>query len=218
MTELAPVATLLLPAEHDIPGLTASAGRPAPHCELRIVDRDGAELPRGTAGEIVVRGDHVMAGYWQRPEESATALRDGWMHTGDVGRMDERGYVFVVDRIKDVILSGGENIYSAEVENALLLHPAVAVCATIGLFDERWGERVHALVVLAPRASVTAGELREFCRRHLAGYKVPRSVEFVEALPLSAAGKVLKRQLRDQRRPDGPGRSPARIGDHDEPA
>ena len=209
MTELAPVATLLLPAEHDIPELTASAGRPAPHCELRIVDGDGAELPRGTAGEIVVRGDHVMPGYWQRPEQSATALRDGWMHTGDVGRMDDRGYVFVVDRIKDVILSGGENVYSAEVENALLAHPAVAVCATIGLVDEQWGERVHALVVLAPQASVTAGELRDFCRLRLAGYKVPRTIEFVEALPLSAAGKVLKRQLRDQRRP-------ALIGDHDD--
>jgi acyl-CoA synthetase (AMP-forming)/AMP-acid ligase II len=200
MTELAPVATLLLPAEHDIPGLTTSAGRPAPHCELRIVDPEGTELARGTAGEIVVRGDHVMPGYWQRPEESATALRDGWMHTGDVGVMDERGYVFVVDRIKDVIISGGENVYSAEVENALLSHPAVAMCAVIGLFDEQWGERVHALIVAVPGAAVTTGELREFCRHHLAGYKVPRTVEFVGTLPLSAAGKVLKRRLRDERR------------------
>jgi acyl-CoA synthetase (AMP-forming)/AMP-acid ligase II len=199
MTELAPVATLLLPAEHDVPELITSAGRPAPHCELRIVDPDGTEQARGTAGEIVVRGDHVMPGYWQRPEETATALRDGWMHTGDVGLMDERGYVFVVDRIKDVIISGGENIYSAEVENALLAHPAVAMCAVIGLLDEQWGERVHALVVRAPGATVTDRELREFCGHHLAGYKMPGSIEFVESLPLSAAGKVLKRQLRDQR-------------------
>jgi len=201
MTELSPVATLLLPAEHDIPELTGSAGRAAPHCELRVVDGDGAEVPRGTAGEIVVRGDHVMPGYWRRPQESAAVLRDGWLHTGDVGRIDDRGYVFVVDRIKDVIVSGGENVYSVEVENALLVHPAVAVCAAIGLADDQWGERVHALVVLAPEASVTSDELREFCRRRLAGYKVPRTIEFVAALPLSAAGKVLKRRLREQRRP-----------------
>jgi acyl-CoA synthetase (AMP-forming)/AMP-acid ligase II len=141
-----------------------------------------------------------MPGYWQRPEETAAALRDGWMHTGDAGFMDARGYVFVVDRLKDMIISGDENVYSAEVEDALALHPAVASCAVIGLPDEQWGERVHALVVLAPATSVTTDELREFCRRHLAAYKIPRTVEVVDALPVSAAGKVVKRQLRDERR------------------
>jgi acyl-CoA synthetase (AMP-forming)/AMP-acid ligase II len=114
--------------------------------------------------------------------------------------MDARGYVFVVDRLKDMIISGDENVYSAEVEDALALHPAVASCAVIGLPDEQWGERVHALVVLAPGTSVTTDELREFCRRHLAAYKIPRTVEVVDALPVSAAGKVVKRQLRDERR------------------
>jgi acyl-CoA synthetase (AMP-forming)/AMP-acid ligase II len=123
------------------------------------------------------------------------------MHTGDAGFMDERGYVYVVDRIKDVIISGGENVYSAEVEGLLSAHPAVAGCAVIGLPDQQWGERVHAVVVLAAGASAAPGELREFCRRGLAGYKAPRTVEIVDALPVSAAGKVLKRQLREQRRP-----------------
>jgi acyl-CoA synthetase (AMP-forming)/AMP-acid ligase II len=200
MTELAPVATLLLPDEHDVPDLARSAGRAAPHCELQIVDPDGVEVPRGQVGEIVVRGDHVMPGYWQRPEETAAALRDGRMHTGDAGVMDAHGYLFVVDRLKDMIISGDENVYSAEVEDALALHPAVASCAVIGLPDEQWGERVHALVVLAPGTSVTTDEVREFCRRHLAAYKIPRTVEVVDALPVSAAGKVVKRQLRDERR------------------
>ena len=200
MTELAPVATLLLPADHEIPELARSAGRAAPHCELRIVDPDGTELPRRAVGEIVARGEHVMPGYWQRPEESATALRGGWMHTGDAGFMDDRGYLYVVDRIKDVIITGGENVYSAEVEGVLSAHPAVAACAVIGLPDERWDERVHAVVVPAAGTSATPGELREFCQLRLAGYKVPRAVEIVGALPISAAGKVLKRQLRDERR------------------
>jgi acyl-CoA synthetase (AMP-forming)/AMP-acid ligase II len=200
MTELAPVATLLLPDDHDRPELSGSAGRAAPHAQVRIVDGDDREVPRGTAGEIVVRGDHVMRGYWQRPDDTAAAVRDGWMHTGDIGQMDEYGYVFVVDRVKDMIISGGENVYSVEVENALALHPAVAACAVIGLPDDRWGERVHALVVPAPEAEVTGAELGDFCRAHLAEYKIPRGVEFVAALPVSAAGKVLKRELRDQRR------------------
>jgi acyl-CoA synthetase (AMP-forming)/AMP-acid ligase II len=201
MTELAPVATLLLPEEHDRPELVGSAGRAAPHSQMRIVDGDDREVPRGQAGEIVVRGDHVMRGYWQRPDDTAAAVRDGWMHTGDVGRMDEHGYVFVVDRLKDMIITGGENVFSVEVENVLARHPAVAAVAVIGLPDDRWGERVHALVVTAAEAEVTDVELRDFGRQSLAEYKIPRGVEFVTALPVSAAGKVLKRELRDQRRP-----------------
>jgi acyl-CoA synthetase (AMP-forming)/AMP-acid ligase II len=198
MTELSPVATLLLPADHENPSLRRSAGRAAPHAEVRIVDPDDNEVPRHTVGEVVSRGDHVMLGYWNRPEETATALRGGWMHTGDGGYMDENGYVFVVDRIKDMIVSGGENVYSAEVENALAKHPSVAACAVIGVPDDRWGERVHAVVVLLDGQRADEDTLRDFCREAIAGYKVPRSFEFAEALPMSGAGKILKRELRRQ--------------------
>jgi acyl-CoA synthetase (AMP-forming)/AMP-acid ligase II len=201
MTELSPVATLLLPADHDDPSLRRSAGRAAPHAEVRIVDAGDVEVPRGTVGEILVRGDHMTSGYWGAPEETAQALRGGWMHTGDGGYMDERGYVFVVDRIKDMIVSGGENVYSAEVENVLARHPAISSCAVIGVPDEQWGERVHAVVVLQQGCSATATELREFCRGHIAGYKAPRTVSFVDALPVSGAGKILKRELRDREQP-----------------
>jgi acyl-CoA synthetase (AMP-forming)/AMP-acid ligase II len=196
MTELSPVTTLLLPEEHDDPVLRRGAGRAVPHAEVRIVDPDDREVPRGTVGQIVARGDHVMLGYWQRPEETADALRGGWMHTGDGGYMDDSGYVFVVDRIKDMIITGGENVYSAEVENALAQHPAVASCAVIGVPDEQWGERVHAVVVLQAESAATAAELTDFCRQHIANYKVPRTVAFVDALPMSGAGKILKRELR----------------------
>ncbi|MBH0776916.1 acyl-CoA synthetase [Nocardia bovistercoris] len=197
MTELGPVATLLGPDDHH-GELLRSAGRSAPHAEVRIVDPAGAEAPRGTVGEIAVRGDHVMLGYWNRPEETAAAVREGWMHTGDGGYMDDNGYVYVVDRIKDMIVSGGENVYSAEVENAVSSHPAVAACAVIGVPDPEWGERVHAVIVCVPGASVTAEEIREHSKASIAGYKAPRSVELVETLPVSGAGKVLKRELREQ--------------------
>jgi acyl-CoA synthetase (AMP-forming)/AMP-acid ligase II len=198
MTELSPCATLLTPADHDDPTLHRSAGRAAPHVEVRIVDPDDEEVPRGEVGEVVVRGDNVMLGYWNRPEDTAAAVRGGWMHTGDGGRMDERGYVFIVDRIKDMIITGGENVYSAEVENALASHPAVAACAVIGVPDAEWGERVHAVVVLLPGRQATADEIRAHCKALIAGYKSPRSVDFVDALPMSGAGKILKRELRKQ--------------------
>ena len=196
MTELSPVCTVLTPADHAQNGLRRSAGRAAPHCEVRIVGSDDQPLPTGTVGEIVASGPNVMLGYWNRPEETDAALRGGWMHTGDGGFLDENGYLFVVDRIKDMIVSGGENVYSAEVENALARHAAVNTCAVIGVPDERWGERVHAVVVTRPGAAVTLEELRAHCRELIAGYKCPRSVEFVAALPMSGAGKVLKRELR----------------------
>jgi acyl-CoA synthetase (AMP-forming)/AMP-acid ligase II len=198
MTELSPCATLLTPADHDDPTLHTSAGRAAPHTEVRIVDTNDRELPRGEVGEIVVRGDNVMLGYWNRPADTAAAVRDGWMHTGDGGRMDERGYVFVVDRIKDMIITGGENVYSAEVENALASHPAVAACAVIGVPDPDWGERVHAVVVLLGDHAATADDIRTHCKTLIAGYKSPRTVDFVDALPMSGAGKILKRELRKQ--------------------
>jgi long-chain acyl-CoA synthetase len=201
MTELSPIATLLHWNEHigegRAKGRHRAAGRATLGCEVRIVDAGDEPVPYGTVGEIVVRGDNVMMGYWERPEETAKAVIDGWMHTGDGGYMDEHGFVFVVDRVKDMIISGGENIYSIEVENAITQHPAVAQCAVIGIPDERWGELVHAVVVTKPGAKVPANELIEFCKTLIAGYKCPRSVEISEnPLPLSGAGKVLKRDLR----------------------
>jgi acyl-CoA synthetase (AMP-forming)/AMP-acid ligase II len=198
MTELSPCATLLTPADHDDPALHRSAGRAAPHTEVRIVDPNDDEVPRGEVGEIVVRGDNVMLGYWNRPDDTAAAVRGGWMHTGDGGRMDERGYVFVVDRLKDMIITGGENVYSAEVENALASHPAVAACAVIGVPDADWGERVHAVIVLLPDRTATADEIRAHCKTLIAGYKSPRTVDFVASLPMSGAGKILKRDLRQR--------------------
>jgi acyl-CoA synthetase (AMP-forming)/AMP-acid ligase II len=196
MTELAPAATVLRPCDHEDPTRRLSVGRAAPHAEVRIVGPDDTEVPRREVGEIVVRGGNLMLGYWDRPEETAQALRNGWMHTGDAGWMDEEGYVYLTDRLKDMIVSGGENVYSAEVEKHLATHPAVAMCAVIGVPDETWGERVHAVVVPVARVSVSLNDLRAFCADRIAGYKAPRSMEIVDALPLSAIGKVLKRELR----------------------
>ena len=136
-----------------------------------------------------------MAGYWNKPEETAAALRDGWMYTGDGGYMDERGYIFIADRIKDMIISGGENVYSTEVESAVASHPAVAQVAVIGVPDADWGERVHAVVTLVPGADLTIEELRAHCRSQIAGYKCPRSFDVVSEFPISGAGKILKREL-----------------------
>ncbi|MCY1401915.1 Long-chain-fatty-acid--CoA ligase [compost metagenome] len=200
MTELSPVATILPPRYHSQEGRSLgklrSAGRASYCTEVRIVDAEDRELPRGSVGEVVVRGPNVMQGYWNNPEQTAAAIRGGWMHTGDGGYMDEDGFVFVVDRVKDMIISGGENVYSAEVENALAQHSAVAACAVIGIPSAEWGESVHAVVVRKPGASVAAEELIVHCKRLIAGYKCPRSVDFREALPLSGAGKILKTELR----------------------
>jgi acyl-CoA synthetase (AMP-forming)/AMP-acid ligase II len=195
MSEAAPIA-ILDADDHRVDGRLRSAGRAAVSVEVRIVDRNGDEVSRGTAGEVAVRGGHVMAGYWAKPKETAAAVRDGWMHTGDVAYMDDDGYVFIVDRLKDMILTGGENVYSTEVENALGRHPAVATCAVVGLPDPDWGERVHAVVVLKPGAHASVDELRRHTKGLIAGYKTPRSVEFVDALPTSGAGKILKSELR----------------------
>ncbi|MFT4099971.1 MAG: long-chain-fatty-acid--CoA ligase [Burkholderiaceae bacterium] len=202
MTELSPVATQLLPEQHMQAfvenGRISSVGRAAPTVEVRIVDPEGRELPRGTPGEIAVRGPNVMLGYWNKPEATAEAIRNGWMHTGDGGYMDDEGYVFLVDRLKDMIISGGENVYSAEVENALSSHPAVAQSAVIGIPHEKWGEAVHAIIVLKPGQTTTLESVQAHCRERIAGYKCPRSIEFRESLPLSGVGKVLKYQLREE--------------------
>jgi long-chain acyl-CoA synthetase len=201
MTELSPAATFLGWDQHTGEGLAKgrlrSAGRAAYGCEVRIVDPVDQPVAPGIVGEIVVRGDNVMMGYWERPEETAKAIVEGWMHTGDSGYMDEDGYVYIVDRLKDMIVTGGENVYSIEVENALAQHPAVAQCAVFGIPDEEWGEQVHAAVTLRNGAEATPEELIDFARARIAHYKAPRSVEVrAEPLPLSGAGKILKRELR----------------------
>jgi acyl-CoA synthetase (AMP-forming)/AMP-acid ligase II len=196
MTETAAIVSLLDDDDHNDPTRRRSAGRAAPHASVKIVDADGNEVPRGTVGEITIAGGHVMLGYWNKPEETAAALRDGWMYTGDGGYMDERGYIFIADRIKDMIISGGENVYSTEVEGAVASHPAIAQVAVIGVPDADWGERVHAVISLVPGAELTIEELRDHCRSQIAGYKCPRSLDVVTEFPISGAGKILKRELR----------------------
>lgn len=196
-------ATYLPHAEHVLgdpvgEARLASAGYERTGMEVRIVDDNGNDAPTGELGEIVVRGPAVMLGYWNRPEATAEALKDGWLHTGDIGMMDDSGYVFVLDRMKDLIITGGANVYAREVEELLLTHDAIAAVAVIGLSDRDWGERVTAIVVTEPGHTLTADDVISYAGAHLASYKRPKQVEFVDELPLSAYGKVLKRELRTQ--------------------
>ncbi len=195
-TELSPLATGLLGEQHLLDSdRRRSCGQAILGVEVRMLTQDGREVPRGEIGELAVRGPTVMKGYWNKPEQTAAVFRHGWYYSGDLGYMDEAGYVVLVDRAKDMIISGGENVYGSEVEEALYLHPAVLETAVFGIPDERWGEAVHAVVV--PRAEVTAAELIAFCREQIAGYKIPKSISFQsEPLPKSGPGKVLKRELR----------------------
>lgn len=198
MTEACSTATIL-PAEEHVPGSKrlASVGKPALGVQLTIQDEDGNQLPRGEIGEVCIRGGNLMREYWNKPEATEEVFRGGWYHTGDAGYKDEDGFVFLVDRVKDMIVTGGENVYSAEVESAISTHPAVAQVAVIGIPDEKWGEAVHAIVVLNPDATATSDEIIAHAREYIAGYKVPKSVDFrEEPLPLSGAMKVLKRDLR----------------------
>ncbi len=200
MTELSPVATMLGPEDH-LPGAPKghlrSAGRAVSSAEVRVVDAKDRELPCGEVGEIVVRGPMVMQGYWNRPELTAETLRGGWMHTGDSGYFEPDGYLYIADRIKDMIISGGENVYSTEVENAICAHRDVLQCAVIGVPDQRWGESVHAVVVRRPAAALTAEDIIAHCRGLIAGYKCPRSVDIRdESLPLSSVNKINKAELR----------------------
>ena len=197
MTESAALVSVLTAADHDREDKLASAGRPVAGTLVTIQDGQGDVLPTGQVGEVCVRGGQFMTEYWRRPEETAAAFRDGWYHSGDAGYLDEEGYLFLVDRTKDMIVTGGENVYSTEVEQAVASHPAVAQVAVIGIPDDTWGEAVHAVVVLHPGATATEAELVEHARGQIAGYKVPKSVTFrEEPLPLSGAMKVLKRELR----------------------
>jgi long-chain acyl-CoA synthetase len=198
MTEAAPLVTTMDLGIEPIGERVRSCGRPALLMDVRIADVEDKEVPRGTVGEVQVRGPNIMLGYWNQPEASRTALRGGWYHTGDGGVMDADGYVFIVDRLKDMIITGGENDYSAEVENAIATLDGVAEVAVIGIPDEAWGEAVHAIVVPRSGQSLTAEEVVGHCRGLIAGYKCPRTVEIRElSLPISGAGKVLKSQLRE---------------------
>ncbi len=207
LTETSPLLCILPAADHVLDGprarRIASCGRPVWGVEVRVVEDDGSDCAPGVVGEIVARGANIMKGYWKQPEETARALRGGWFHTGDLARRDEDGYLYIVDRKKDMIVSGGENVYPREVEEVLYTHPAVLEAAVIGVPSERWGETVKAVVVLRPghdpgAAGVVDGAaLIAYCRERLAHYKCPTSVDLVAALPRNPSGKVLKRELRE---------------------
>jgi long-chain acyl-CoA synthetase len=203
LTETTGAITQLGPADHDPDGLRArllrSAGKPHPWVEIRVVDPEtGEDRPTGAVGELWTRSVQNMKGYWSRPAETASVLtRDGWLRTGDAGFLDEEGYVFLTERVKDMIISGGENVYPAEVENILAGHPGIEDVAVIGVPHETWGETVKAIVVRKPGAAPTPEQIIEYAREHLAHYKCPTSVDFAGVLPRNPSGKLMKRQLRE---------------------
>ncbi len=194
--ETGPLMAVLRPEEH-LSDHLASAGRPIPGVEIQIVDQNGQERPNGEVGEIAARGN-LMAGYWKQPEETARVLRDGFYHTGDLAYCDSEGFIYIVDRHKDMVITGGENVYTIEVERALLSHPAVGEAAVFGIPDEKWGEAVHALVVLRTGVNATPAELIAHVKGRIAHFKAPRTLEIVERLPTSGAGKILKSELRNR--------------------
>lgn len=202
LTEAAPLVSWLMPEDHVLDGppekvrRLQSAGREAINVEVRVVDEDGRDVEPGQIGEIVAQGANITRGYWKDPELTAQTIIDGWLHTGDMATVDDEGYIFIVDRKHDMIISGGENIYPREVEEVLYRHPAVLEAAVIGVPDDRWGEAVKAVVVLKPGQSATEQELIDFCKAGLASYKKPRAVEFVDALPKTPVGKIPRREVR----------------------
>jgi acyl-CoA synthetase (AMP-forming)/AMP-acid ligase II len=201
LTEATQLVTVLSHEDHERalsskPELLLSAGRTAVGTQARIVDGVGARLPTGQVGQLAVRGPQLMRGYWNLPEATSETIREGWLMTGDAASMDDEGYVYIQDRVKDMIISGGENIYPREVENVLFEHPAIADAAVIGVPDDRWGESVKAFVVFQSGSSATADEIITFCRGQLAGFKLPKSVDVISAIPRTTTGKVLKRELR----------------------
>jgi acyl-CoA synthetase (AMP-forming)/AMP-acid ligase II len=211
-TESGPVVAFLKESDHlvldkppDQQRVLLSIGHAATGVHVRIVDEEGVDLPPGEVGEIIAKSRHVMEGYWRKPEETAQVLKDGWLHTRDMGTYDEQGYIYIVDRKQDMIISGGENIYPREVEEVLYRHPAVSECSVIGVPDPKWVEAVHAVVCLKRGSSAKPDELIEFCKRHLAKYKAPKSVDIVRELPKNAAGKILKREIRKGYWPSPPG-------------
>jgi len=182
-------------SDHRTPG---SVGTAVPGVEVRIVDEDGSEVPTGETGEVVCRGPTVMKGYWRQPEETASVLRGGWLHTGDIGRMDGEGFLFIVERMKDLIIRGGLNIYPRDVEDALTEHPAVTMAGVVGMPDEFYGEEAVAFVVKAPGADVGEEELLEFLVQRIGKPKRPKEVRFVASIPLTPVGKVNRKELRTQ--------------------
>jgi acyl-CoA synthetase (AMP-forming)/AMP-acid ligase II len=198
LTESCGPGTLLLPEDGE--ARVGSCGRPQMHTEIKIVDSDGNTIPMGSEqpGELLIGGRHLMKEYWNNPEATAETLRDGWLHTGDICTWDSEGFVTVCDRMKDMIISGGENIYPAELENVLAACPEVQEAAVIGVASEKWGETPLALVVPAPGAAPSAESLKAYCKENLAGYKVPQLYELVETLPRNPSGKLLKPELRKQ--------------------
>ncbi len=198
LTETVGAGTYLPPEAHDpAQGKLRSCGLPYPGFEIRIVDGEGRTQPQGAVGEILIKSATIMKGYWKKPDATKKSVIDGWFYTGDAGFFDADGYLYIHDRVKDMIVSGAENVYPAEVENALMSHPAIADAAVIGVPDEKWGEAVKAIVVLKPDADTTPDDIISFCRQRIAGYKTPKSVDFVEALPRNPSGKILRRELRD---------------------
>ena len=201
-TEATTALTFLPPEGHqralaDKPELLKSCGRAVYGSEIKIIDEQGNRLPVGEVGEILARGPQIMTGYWKRDEATAQTIVDDWLHTGDAGYVDEEGFFYIRDRVKDMIVSGGENIYPAEVENVLFAHPAIADVAVIGVPDAKFGEAPLAVCVLAPEQSTSDEALIEFCKAQLASYKTPRQYAFVEEIPRNPSGKVLKRVLRE---------------------
>jgi long-chain acyl-CoA synthetase len=201
MTEAAPLVTSFDPRyavlEGPDAGRVKSCGQAGHLVEVRIADVQDREVPRGTVGEVQARGDNIMLGYWNMPDLTEQALRGGWYHTGDAGYMDEDGFVYIVDRLKDMIITGGENVYSAEVENAISTLDGVAEVAVIGIPDEKWGEVVHAIVVPRAGSTVSQEQIIAHCHTLIAGYKCPRTVTIRnEPMPISGAGKILKTVLR----------------------
>ncbi len=195
-TEMSPAVSGLRPSESE--GRETSVGKALPFIEIRVVDDNDNDVPAGVVGEAIYRGPTIMKEYYKNPEATREAMRGGWFHSGDLVRRDKDGYIYVVDRKKDMIISGGENIYPAEIEEVLYTHPKVLECAVLGVHDEKWGESVKAVVVCKPGEQMTQEEVIEYCKQHLASYKKPRSVDFMDALPRSPMGKVLKRVLREQ--------------------
>ena len=200
MTESCIAGTSLFSHDHDLsrPELLKSCGQANSDTEIRIVDADRKPLPVGATGEIALKSPCIMKGYYKRPKETAEVLVDGWYYTGDAGYITEDGYLFICDRLKDMIISGGENIYPAEIEQVLTRHPDILEAGVIGVPSQKWGEETKACVALRPGKTVTEEEIIAFCRQYLAGFKCPKSVDFMEILPRNATGKILKRQLRER--------------------
>ena len=174
----------------------SSCGQPSLGVHVRVVDEQNHDVPPGTVGEIIAQSDSLMVEYWNRPDETREVLIEGWLHTGDLGYYDEKGFIYIVDRKKDMIVTGGENVYSREVEDVLYRHPAIAEVAVVGIPDPVWVERVHAVVVLKADTVATENDIIAFSKRHLASYKAPKSLAFVESLPKNPQGKLLKKEIR----------------------